>query len=259
MINDKNDVKKQYKDSGNLTTRISIHDKYSTNKTGFGNWIFSNYRIEDSMKILELGCGTGSMWKGREDLIKRTEKIVLSDFSEGMVEQTKNTIGQHPNVEYKIIDIQDIPYEDNSFDIVIANMMLYHVPDMDKGLREVRRVLKKGGTFYTATYGEHGIMEYIAKLLGRYGVTDTTSRAFTLQNGKKILGAHFEDVTKLCYEDSLAVTDVNDLVEYIYSLSNMTTLASVPRDEIRAVLTENMADGVLTVPKEYGMFVASGT
>lgn len=257
MINNKDDVKKQYEKTENLDTRISIHDKYSTNKIGFANWIFSNYRVEDGMKILELGCGTGSMWKGREDLIKRSSKIILSDFSEGMVEQSKNTIGEYDNVDYMVIDIQNIPFEDDSFDIVIANMMLYHVPDIDKGLSEVRRVLKDGGNFYAATYGEHGIMEHVAKLLGRYGVTDTTSRAFTLQNGQKILEPYFDNVKMLRYEDSLAVTNVDDLVDYVCSLSNMSTLASIPKDEIREVLTEHMKDGVLMVPKEYGMFVAT--
>ncbi len=257
MINNKDDVKKQYEKTENLKARISIHDKYSTNKTGFANWIFSNYRIENGMNILELGCGTGSMWKGREDLIRRSGKIVLSDFSEGMVEQSKNTIGEYDNVEYMLIDIQDIPFEDNSFDIVIANMMLYHVPDIDKGLIEVKRVLKDGGDFYTATYGEHGIMEYLAELLGRYGVTDKASRAFTLQNGQKILEPYFDNVKMLRYEDSLAVTNVDDLVDYVCSLSNMSTLASIPKDEIREVLTEHMKDGVLMVPKEYGMFVAT--
>ena len=63
-INDSETVKDQYSTSESLSTRISIHDKYSTNKTGFGNWIFSNYDIRDGMKVLELGCGTGSMWKG---------------------------------------------------------------------------------------------------------------------------------------------------------------------------------------------------
>jgi len=174
------------------------------------------------------------------------KKFIYKDFDEN-----------DDNVEYMVIDIQNIPFEDDSFDVVIANMMLYHVPDIDKGLSEVRRVLKGGGNFYAATYGEHGIMEHLAKLLGRYGVTDTTSRAFTLQNGQKILGEYFGNVEMLRYEDSLAVTNVDDLVEYIYSLSNMSSLASVPKDEIRKVFTQNMLDGVLNVPKEYGMFVAN--
>ena len=68
-INDLSSVKKQYATTKNLNIRISIHDKYSINKTGFGNWIVSNYRIGKGMKVLELGCGTGDMWKNKEHLI----------------------------------------------------------------------------------------------------------------------------------------------------------------------------------------------
>ena len=67
-INNQKNVKEQYANAGNLNTRISIHQKYSTNKIGFGNWIFSNYKTTQGMKVLELGCGTGDMWKGINDL-----------------------------------------------------------------------------------------------------------------------------------------------------------------------------------------------
>lgn len=67
-INNSDTVKEQYKNSANLNTRISIHSKYSTNKMGFGNWIVSNYEIKKGMRILELGCGTGDMWKEQEEL-----------------------------------------------------------------------------------------------------------------------------------------------------------------------------------------------
>ena len=62
-INDKEAVQKQYENAANLNTRISIHEKYSVNKQGFGNWIVSNYQIINGMRILELGCGTGDMWR----------------------------------------------------------------------------------------------------------------------------------------------------------------------------------------------------
>ena len=255
-VNDSKTVKSQYSTSANLSTRISIHDKYSTNKTGFGNWIYSNYEITPGMKILELGCGTGSMWKGKDDLISSCSKIVLSDISEAMVDSAKATLGERDNIEYKVIDIREIPYEDDTFDAVIGNMMLYHVPDLNKGLTEVRRVLKKGGRFYSATYGEHGIMEYLSKVLSEYGVEDNVSRVFTLQNGREILQNSFSKVKRLDYIDSLAVTNIDDMVDYIYSLSGMTTLSSIPRDKIREILLANTVDGVLNVPKEYGMFIS---
>lgn len=256
-INDASVVKQQYATANNLSTRISIHDKYSTNKMGFGNWIISNYRIEKGFKVLELGCGTGSMWKNRESLISDCSQLILSDFSEAMVATTKEDIGDYDNVEYKVMDIQKIPYEDETFDIVIANMMLYHVPDIYKGLAEVQRVLKRDGCFYCATYGEHGIIEYLSKILAVYGVEDNTNKNFTLQNGYEILSKVFVNVKKLEYIDSLEVTDVDDMVEYIYSLSDMTSLHNVPKYMIKDALMQNLTNGVLKVPKEYGMFVAS--
>ena len=256
-INDKTVVEKQYATSANLNTRISIHDKYSTNKQGFGNWIYSHYEIADGARVLELGCGTGSMWKGHDELIKKCGKLVLSDFSDAMVETTRQTIGAHPNITYRSIDIQNIPYDDASFDVVIANMMLYHVPDITKGLAEVRRVLKPNGKFYCATYGEHGIIEYLSKLLAFLAPLFLNRPYFTLQNGAAILSSVFENIRKENYEDSLAVTNIADLVDYIYSLSSMSSLSSQPREKIRRLLQSHMVNGVLTVPKEYGMFISS--
>ncbi|MBP5603345.1 MAG: class I SAM-dependent methyltransferase [Treponema sp.] len=256
-INDKKVVEKQYATSTNLNTRISIHDKYSTNKQGFGNWIYSHYEIADGSRVLELGCGTGSMWKGHDELIKKCAELVLSDFSEAMVETTRNTIGELPNITYRSIDIQNIPYDSATFDVVIANMMLYHVPDLPKALAEVRRVLKPNGKFYCATYGEHGIVEYLSKLLGEYGVEDNVNKNFTLQNGASPLSSVFKNVRKESYKDSLAVTNITDLVDYIYSLSSMSTLSNVPREKIQTLLQGHMINGVLTVPKEYGLFIAN--
>lgn len=255
-ISDVSVVKQQYATANNLNTRISIHDRYSTNQMGFGNWIFSNYRIDKGMTVLELGCGTGDMWKNRESFIASCSKLVLSDFSEGMLKTAKTTIGSYDNVEYRVVDIQNIPYKDDTFDAVIANMMLYHVPDIDKGLLEVRRVLKRNGSFYCATYGEHGIVEYLSKILAPYGVTDRMNKNFTLQNGGAILSRIFSKVERLTYTDSLAVTNVEDMVEYIYSLSSMTCLSQIPKQQVKERLMEHMSNGVLNVPKEYGMFIA---
>ena len=52
------------------------------------------------------------------------------------------------------------------------------------------------------------------------------------------------------------MTNIDDMVDYIYSLSGMTTLSSITRDKIRDILLANTMDGVLNVPKEYGMFIS---
>lgn len=136
-------------------------------------------------------------------------------------------------------------------------MMLYHVPDITKGLTEVRRVLWKGGLFYCATYGEHGIIKYLSKIFSMYGVEDNLNKNFTLQNGYARLNKIFFRVEKLEYIDWLVVTDIDDMVEYIYSLSSMTALNGVPKYVIKDILEKNATNGILNVPKEYGMFISS--
>ena len=255
-MDDSATVKNQYSTADKLNTRISIHSKYSTNKQGFGNWITSHYEIRPGMYVLELGCGTGDMWSGKGGLISRCGRLVLSDFSPGMLDKAKETLRGYGGIEYRVIDIQDIPFPDGTFDLVIANMMLYHVPDLSRGLREVQRVLKDRGTFCCATFGENGMMEYICGLFGEYHIRNQVNNSFTLQNGEAKLRTVFPEVRRFLYEDALEVTCVDDLVDYIRSLGGMTDLQKLPEDVLRSVLERNMRNGVLRIPKDYGMFVA---
>ena len=255
-LNDARAVRKQYASPDRLDTRISIHDKYSVNPRGFNSWIADHYRFAPGAAVLELGCGTGALWLDREDLVSSCSPLVLSDLSEGMLRRAGETLARYGSVRYRVVDIQDIPYPDRSFDAVIANMMLYHVPDLRRGLSEVRRVLKAGGVFYSATYGEHGILEYLCGLLGVPASAAGSSHIFTLQNGEKQLREFFPEVRRCDYPDALAVTDPEDLADYVFSLTGMAELRAVPRERMVSVFRSAMKDGVLTVPKEYGLFIS---
>lgn len=252
-INNTEYVKEQYQKPDNLNTRISIHDKYSTNKMGLPNWYFSIYEINDGMKVLELGCGTGSMWLEHKDIMTRCSQIILSDLSAGMVETAKENVGVVQNVTYEVIDIQNIPYDDNYFDIVIANYMLYHVPDINTAISEVARVLKSGGYFYAGTTGEKGLMETIVKILDMDFVYENI---FSLENGMQKIAPYFRTVEIKRYIDSLEVTDIDDLLEYIYSGITFKNACRLSREEVREKLVSHMKNGVLVLPKEPGMFVA---
>ena len=255
-LSDEPAVKAQYASAGNLNKRISIHEKYSVNRQGFGNWIAAHYPVREGMSVLELGCGTGQIWLNREELIGKCSRIVLTDLSEGMLQTARETLKRYPSIEYAAADIQHIPYPEHSFDLVIANMMLYHVPDIPKALSEARRVLRPGGAFCCATYGEHGIMEYLTGLFSAYGVKDSAEYPFTLQNGKAQLEPFFDRVERYDYEDSLEVTDVNDLADYIFSLSGFSALRALPRETLIRVLESAAVNGVWKIPKEYGLFLA---
>ena len=253
-LNDTAAVKEQYATSKGLDIRITFHDKYSTNKQGYSNWLVSNYDVCKGMNILELGCGTGTLWIGHDDLVERCGKLVLTDLSEGMLETAKGNLGEKENVEYRVEDIQNLSFDDDTFDVVIANAMLYHVPDLNKGLCEVRRVLKKGGVFYCATLGENNFTDRLAEWFRLGGEEFHPNHNFTMQNGaEKLLGV-FEDVTSYCYEDSLHITEMEDMVAYLRSLVSFKSVFDLPEQKIRDILSEHTVDGAIDLPKDYGMF-----
>ena len=243
-------VNAQYATAENLNRRIGIHEKYSRNRQGFGPWIVSQYALSPGMAVLELGCGTGSMW--RSTTLPEGCRLTLTDLSEGMLEEARANTAHLPGTAYRLADAQDIPFPENSFDAVIANMMLYHVPDIQRALREIRRVLKPGGVFYAATYGEHGVVEAVAEMLG---VALTGNHRFTLQNGAEQLGRVFGQVERAFYDDALDVTDPADLVAYLRSMASMEVLTSVSDETLLAAFRARMVDGALHLPKEYGLFI----
>lgn len=251
-----NRVIEQYEKQDNLDIRVKLHKKYSKNKLGFNNWIFSNYQITDEINVLELGCGTGELWKSNLDSIDKMKQLVITDFSSDMVETTRAVIGNRDNVNYEIMDIQNVSFEKETFDIVIANMLLHHVNDIPKALSEVNRVLKNGGIFYCATFGENGVVDYLANLFKDEVVQDLENKTFTLQNGKTYLNRHFDNVEKLIYDDELQVTSIDDLVQYIQSLKGISEIGSLEEGIIRKRLERKFNNGVLVIPKEYGMFIA---
>nr|MBR4281651.1 methyltransferase domain-containing protein [Clostridia bacterium] len=242
-------VKDQYATSSRLETRISIHEKYSRNKQAFGAWIVSHYHLRPGEQILELGCGTGSMWQGVT--LPEDCHVTLTDLSGGMLETARQNI-VHLHADYAVCNAMALPYANASFDVVIANMMLYHVPDIDLALREIRRVLKSGGRFSAATTGEHGTVEAV---LGILNLPCTANHRFTIQNGRKQLSAHFSEVFVHTREDALDVTYLPDLIGYLRSMQGMTVLADIPDNELLSVFNDHMQDGVLSLPKDYGLFV----
>jgi ubiquinone/menaquinone biosynthesis C-methylase UbiE len=154
------------------------------------------------------------------------------------------------------IDIQEIAYPDETFDIVIANYMLYHVPNISKALSEVRRVLKNDGIFYSATNGNGGMFPFLNKAFKHF---DPDSKAFThevsfsLQNGYEILNRHFTDVIQVDYNDSLAITETQDLIDWIKSTSYVDHDIDYMFDYFENI---RVHDGAINIPKETGLFIS---
>lgn len=148
-------VGEQYRDSSNLSARILFHRLFSTNGYGWHRWIFDHLtNLPGDARVLELGCGRGGVWAENRDRIPSDWEITLSDLSPGMIEEARlNLSGSGRLFDYEVIDAQSIPYPEATFDGVVANHMLYHVPDRAKGIAEIYRVLKPDGLLFAATNG----------------------------------------------------------------------------------------------------------
>ncbi|KYH35110.1 ubiquinone/menaquinone biosynthesis C-methyltransferase UbiE [Clostridium tepidiprofundi DSM 19306] len=252
-------LKRQYKDTSKLDIHKTFHEKYSTNKQGFTEWMFEKYMFFNGCRILELGSGKGDLWDGRIEYIGKNSSLVLSDFSDGMITYMQDRYFNQKRVEIMKIDAQNIPFLEETFDIVIANSMLYHVPDLKKAISEIWRVLKKNGVFYAATFGENGFSKYINSTLREMELTtnDIGNISFTLQNGKKTLSTFFPTVKRIDYEDSFEVSNTEDLVDYIYSMASMANLDISHRPNMIAFYDKHRnAESIIKIKKEYGIFIA---
>ena len=253
-------VCQQYSDDKKLSARIKLHEKHSTNKQGFVPWIFEQYRFSANASILELGCGNGKQWEGRIESLPPGCTLVLSDFSEGMVIAVKEKFSQIAHdVNFQQVDIRSIPFPDESFNIVIANFMLYHVPDLNKALLEVRRVLKTGGYFYAATNGTGGLSQFIhntIKIFDPETNAFTEKLSFNLQNGEELLSPYFSSVERCDYEDSLAITHTQDLMDWLNSTISITGVPEEKSEDLYKYFEEiRVRDGAINIPKEAGVFV----
>ena len=253
----------QYKDSSNLKVRIRIHKRFSINKYSFHRWIFDHFNIPHPARILEAGCGPGHLWTQNVDRIAEDWDITLSDFSAGMLQEAQSNLSNSKgHFTFKLFDIQSIPFEDEHFDTVIANHMLYHVPDRAKALSEIRRVLKPGGRFYAVTNGERHMQE-IYDLLKKFTPEmpdprdNLFSHHFGLENGGDQIAHWFETVTLHRYEDGLVVTEAGPLIAYVLSTSAGVAVIGDRLPEFTRFLEDELAaHGAIHVTKDTGMFEA---
>lgn len=250
----------QYPDGGNLSARVALHQRFSTNRYGWFRWVFDRLALAlaDDAHILELGCGTGALWLENRARILPGWRVVLSDLSLGMLRETRGRLLQAGFApRWCVADAQAIPFADGAFDAVIANHMLYHVPDRARALAEVGRVLRPGGLLMAATAGRdnlHELDELAARFAPGTALDDAATR-FGLENGEAQLQPWFTNVTREDFPNALAITEVEPVVAYMLSAPPAASLDESRIAALREELEKNIArDGAFRVTKTTGLF-----
>jgi SAM-dependent methyltransferase len=255
MISDQTYLREQYKNAANLNDRILLHQRFSTNPYDFHLWVFDHLKLPADSRVLELGCGPGSLWRPNLARIPAGWQITLSDLSPGMLAEARANLASAASFAFEQADAQSLPFADAAFDAVIANHMLYHVPDRAKAFAEIRRVLRTGGRFYAATNGENHLRE-IYELVQQFDpALDLWNRmTFRLENGAGELAPFFPQVTLHRYPSNLVVTEAEPLVAFVASMIGAKLSGERRAAFAQAVAERIAADGAIYVTKDTGLF-----
>ncbi len=134
----------------------SIPKNYDENQ---GPMFFEPYAIDIARRIdptsaklaLELGCGTGRVTRHLRKVIGEGSLLIASDISPDMLAFAKEKL-KALNIDWRIIDAHELPFDDNSVDLIVCCFGYMFVADKPKAFAEAYRVLRPGGTLLIATW-----------------------------------------------------------------------------------------------------------
>lgn len=205
-------VRREYADDTGLVGRQSIWAR----RTGRQplDLAFEAVVAFGPVRVLEVGCGRGEF---AARLAAQGLDVVATDQSPHMVQLTRSR-----GVEARVADVQRLPFADDEFDVAAANFMLYHVPELQRGLAELARVAPR---LVATTNGERHLGE-MWELVGR----DLSSRRrlFFRENGGRLLRGHYDDVRMTDVVGTIELT-ADDMRRYIaHSVAHKHLAGRVP-------------------------------
>ena len=252
-------LRQQYGDAHNVNARIELHRRFSTNSYGWTRWVFDQLSLAPEARVLELGCGTGLLWKANRGRVDASWRMTLADLFLGMLREARDNLDDlGTRVSFARIDAQSLPFREDSFDAVVANHMLYHVEDRDRAISEIRRVLARDGIFYAATNGVAHLCELdqiIRRFMGARRIRDKNAERFGLETGESQLRRYFGSVELRRFQDSLIVTEAPPLVDY--ARSSMQGMTEEALAAMQAYLEDQLhRHGSIRISKDAGMFIS---
>lgn len=268
-MNSENLPFEQYADQSNLSTRGAFNERFSTREGHPHDWCF-DFLLDDlpvDADVLELGCGDGSLWRRNAGRVPDGWTVTLTDFSPGMVGDARRNladrgVGLDRSFGFATALAGSIPLRADAVDAVVANMMLYHVPDRDAAFREVRRVLRPGGRLFAMTVtgdSKATLYEMLNEAATGEGRVESLNQEFTFEEGGDELRTHFATVDAHRFESPLAVTDADAVVEYVKTLPNHERLDPFDGSDLpglRSVAEDRLEDGPIAMRSDLGLFVA---
>ena len=255
----------QYRDSERFARRGNLHAKYSVAPVRWFEWVVATFELFAGANVLEVGCGPGWLWEQTAASIPDGVHLALIDYSDGMVAEALQRVtssGRLASVDGLQADAQDLPFADASFDRVVANHMLYHLPDPGRGVAELARVVRDDGIVIAATNGRRHMRE-LWEIRGNVFdlvAIDQTIDVFGADSGFAVMRDHFDDVQWLQFNDELRCHGpeaLADVMAYVCSTppAEDATVEQLAQIEAALVAAFATAYGTMTISKDSGCFV----
>jgi len=208
----------QYKSTNYLDSRIAIH-KFNINKQSFFEWSWDQMSINADLKILEVGCGPGTFWLDNKKKLSNSSSVLMTDFSEAMINKARNNLTNDSRFTYEIADIDNLKYNNEEFDLVMAHFVLYHALNKDIALSELRRVCNRSGRVSITTNSEQHMLNVyeIGKIIDDNFPTDRNIDTFTEEIADQMLPKYFSDIEKHVSLDYIRVDQIQLILDYVRS------------------------------------------
>lgn len=213
-LDDPDLIRREYATEEGLSARLSVYRQL----TGLTAPELAFRAVEEvgPERMLEAGCGWGDF--SARVAAELGASVVAVDISPRMVE-----LARERGVDARVGDVQELPFRDGEFDCVAANWMLYHVPDLERGLSELARVLAPGGRLVAATNGLQHLGE-LWSLAGRDRANEPVR--FFAETAEPFLQRHFVSVERRSVDVPVTFPDVSAVRHYIESSVAHKHLAS---------------------------------
>ena len=240
------------------------------------SWALGLVPTEASATILDAGCGWGRFtWPLIEEFGVDSTGITCTDSSLGMLETAAAEAKQRRHrPSFVTADIQALPFPSGRFTGAMANHVLYHLPDIPDGVRELARVVDEDGWLLATTNSDDvsvPVLEFHYSALDKLGIAyETEARSpFSMENGGKILGEGFTDVDQIYFEDEVRYATAEDFLTSYKTIGryrNLLARADIDSDKKQQlpVLVHQQARevilkrGELRSPVRMGAFVCRG-
>ena len=159
-----------------------------------------------------------------------------------------------------VVNCENIPFKKEFFDAIIANHVLFYLNDLNQGLSEIKRVLKKNGVFYSTTYSKNHMRE-INELVKEFNSNVYLSEQplyhrFGLENGEMLLKQYFKNVECKIYNDYLDIDNAKPIVNYILSCHGNQDILLEKYDEFYDFVENKIKEkGFIRITKEACLFI----